>query len=142
MAQGTLDTLLRLRRMTVRDRMRELAAAIRTEDLARRVQADCAESIARETAAARSVAERDGALAGFAPWQRRADQALRTAAAEAIRMTEATQAARAALGEARGAMRAVEEAVARRAAASALAAQRSAQHALDDATRRPVNPGS
>jgi hypothetical protein len=50
---------------------------------------------------------------------------------------EAAQAARVALGEARGAMRAVELAMERRQVEADLAGQRSAQHALDDAARRP-----
>jgi len=136
MARDKLDTLLRLRRLAVQDRMRALAAAIRTEEQACRAQAACAQTIVQETAEARHLAERDAALAGFVPWRARAAQALRDAEAQAIHAGEATQTARAMLGDARGAMRAMELALDRRKAATELATQRATQHALDDATRR------
>jgi len=140
MARDKLDTLLRLRRLALQDRMRALAAAIRTEDQACRAQAACAQTIAQETAHARSLAERDAALAGFLPWRTRATQALRDAEAQVTHAGEATQTAQAALGEARGEMRAIELALDRRNAATDLATQRSTQHALDDATRRVRAP--
>jgi len=141
MAREPLDTLLRLRRLEVQDRIRALATAIRAEESPHLARTACAEAIARETAAARSLAERDATLAGFAAWRARAVQALRAAEAQANQTANETQAARAALGDARGAMRAVELALERRKLATEQATQRSAQHALDDATRRPAAAG-
>jgi hypothetical protein len=136
MARDKLDTLLRLRRLAVQDRMRALAAAMRTEEQACQALGACAQTIVQETAEARSMAEFDAALAGFVPWRARAAQALRDAEAQAAHAGEATRTAQAMLGEARGAMRAMELALERRKAATDLATQRSTQHALDDATRR------
>jgi hypothetical protein len=65
MAREPLDTLLRLRRLEVQDRIRALATAIRAEESAHLARTACAEAIARETAAARSLAT----LAGFAAWR-------------------------------------------------------------------------
>ena len=140
MARDKLDTLLRLRRLAVQDRMRALAAAIRTEDQACRAQAACAQTIVRETAATRSMAEHDAALARFLPWRRRATQALRDAEAQVAHAGEATRTAQAMLGQARGAMRAMELALDRRKLATDQATERSAQHALDDATRKVEPP--
>lgn len=137
MARDTLDTLLRLRRLEVRQQMRVLAVAIRTEEQAQLTRDACADSIVREAAEARSLAEGDAALAGFEPWRAHARQALRDAEAQMVAVADATQAAREALGQARGATRAVELAIERRQVETELAAQRSAQNALDDAARRP-----
>ncbi len=136
MARDTLDTLLRLRRLEARQQMRVLAAAMRSEEQACRIRDTWSATVLRETAEARTMALRDAALAGFVPWSARATQTLRDAEAQAVAAGEATQAARVALGEARGAMRAVELAMERRQAETDLASQRSAQHELDDATRR------
>ena len=137
MARDTLDTLLRLRRLEVRQQMRALAAAMRAEEQACGTRDTWAATIVREAAEARTLAEHDAALAGFVPWRTRATQTLRDAEAQAVAAGEATQAARVALGEARGAMRAVELAMERRQVEADLAGQRSAQHALEDAARRP-----
>jgi hypothetical protein len=137
MARDKLDTLLRLRRLAVQDRIRDLAAAIRTEEQSVLTQAARAEAITRETMEAQRLALSDAGLAGFLPWHARATQALRDAGAEVIRAGEATGEARSQLGEARGAMRAVELAMDRRKADADLAAQRAEQHTFDDATRRP-----
>lgn len=137
MARDKLDTLLRLRRLAVQDRIRDLAVAIRTEEQAILTQVARAEAITRETVEAQCMARSDAALAGFLPWRARATQALREAAAQMVQAGEATRDARSQLGEARGAMRAVELAMDRRKADADLAAQRAAQHAFDDATRRP-----
>jgi hypothetical protein len=69
MAREPLDTLLRLRRLEVQDRIRALATAIRAEESAHLARTACAEAIARETAAARSLAECDATLASFAAWR-------------------------------------------------------------------------
>ncbi len=136
MAHDTLDTLLRLRRLEVRQQMHALATAMRAEEQACRIRDACAATIVQETAEVRVIAERDAALAGFMPWRERATQALRDAEVQAAEAGAATRAARAALGAARGAMRAVELALERRQAETDLASQRSEQHALEDATRR------
>ncbi len=137
MARDRLDILLRLLRMAVQDRIRDLAAAIRTEDQAVLTQAARAEAITLETVEARRMALSDAGLAGFLPWHARASHALRDADAHVIHAGEATGEARSQLGEARGAMRAVELAMDRRKAEADLATQRAEQHAFDDATRRP-----
>jgi hypothetical protein len=98
MARDKLDTLLRLRRLAVQDRIRALAAAMRTEDQACRAQAACAQALVRETAEARTMAQRDAALAGFVPWRARATQALRDAEAQVTHAGEATRTAQAMLG--------------------------------------------
>jgi hypothetical protein len=136
MARDKLDTLLRLRRLAVQDRIRDLAAAIRTEEQSVLTQAARAEAITRETMEAQRMAQIDAGLPGFVPWHTRATQALRDAEAQVIRASEATDKARSQLGEARGAMRAVELAMERRKADADLAVQRAEQHAFDDATRR------
>jgi hypothetical protein len=138
MARDPLDALLRLRRLAVREQMRNLAGAIRAEEQAHEAQLACAETITRETAEARSMAERNAAWAGFMLWRARATRALRDAEAQALHAHEATHAARSLLGDARGAMRAVELALDRRTVAAELTAQQVTQHALDDATRRPA----
>ena len=140
MARDTLATLLRLRRLEVRQRTSALAAAMRVEEEACRVRDACAAAIVQEAHEVRVIAERDAALAGFLPWRERARQVLRDAEAQAVQAGAATRAAQAALGEARGVARAVELAVERRRAAAELATQRAAQHALDDAARRPGGP--
>jgi len=137
MARDTLDTLLRLRRLEVRQQMRALAAAMRAEEQACGTRDTWAATIVREAAEARTLAEHDAALAGFVPWRARATQTLRDAEAQAVATGEATRAARVALGEARGATRAVELAIERRQVDADLADQRSAQHALEDAARPP-----
>jgi hypothetical protein len=137
MARDQLDMLLRLRQLAVQDRMRELALAMRTEEEAGRTQAASAQTLAQETAKARSLAEGDAALAGFVPWRARATQAVLDADAQLTAAGEASRTAQAMLGEARGAVRAMELAIERRNEAAELGVQRSAQHALDDATRRP-----
>ena len=136
MARDQLEMLLRLRRLAVQDRMRELALAMRTEEAAGRTQAAAAQTLAQETAKARSMAESDAALAGFVPWRARATQAVRDADAQLRFAGEANRTAQTMLGEARGAVRAMELAIERRNAATELGVQRSTQHALDDATRR------
>jgi hypothetical protein len=137
MARDTLDTLLRLRRLEVQQQIRALAAAMRTEEQACRTRDTWAATLVREAAEARTMAERDATLAGYVPWRARAVHSSREAAAQATAAGEATQAARVALGEARGAIRAVELAIERRQVDIDLANQRLAQHALDDAARRP-----
>ena len=141
MAREPLDVLLRLRRLAVQDQMRALAAAIRAEEAALQEQAARTETITRETATIRSIAERDATLAGFVAWRTRAVQALRAAEAQAAQASEETRMAYAALGDARGAVRAVELGLDQRKAATELAAQQSEQHSLDDATRRPGAAG-
>ena len=137
MARDPLDTLLRLRRMAVHDGMRGLAASIRIEDEACRTHAAFAETMQREIADARSLMARDARLAAQAAWHQPAAQALLQAGAQVVQAGEQTSAARATLGDARGAMRAVELELDRRKAKVELEAERAAQHVLDDATRRP-----
>lgn len=137
MARDQLAMLLRLRRLAVQDRMRELALAMRTEEAAGRTRAATVQTLAQETAKARSMAQSDGALAGFVPWRARATQAVRDAEAQLAFAGQASRTAQTMLGEARGAVRAMELAIERRDAGTALEVQRSTQHALDDATRRP-----
>jgi hypothetical protein len=136
MARDPLDTLMRLRRLGVREQMRDLAAAIRGEEQADLAHRACVETVARETAEARSMAERGTPLAGFVLWHARAVLTQRDAETQVARARETTNAARALLGDARSAMRAVELAIDRRQAAADLTAQRSTQHVMDDTTRR------
>jgi hypothetical protein len=137
MAGDTLGTLLRLRRLEVRQQMSALAVAMRAEEQACRTRDGWAATIVQEATEARAMAERDATLEGYVPWRARAAQSLRDATAQATAAGEATRVAQVALGEARGATRAVELAVERRQVDIDLASQRSAQHALDDAARRP-----
>ena len=136
MARDRLDTLLRLRRLAVQDRIRDLASAIRTEEQSVLTQAARAEAITREALQAQCMAQSNAALAAFQPWRARAAEALRDAEAQVAHTGEATRDARSQLGEARGAMRAVELAIDRRKADADLAIQRADQHAFDDAVRR------
>ena len=136
MARDTLNTLLRLRRLEVREQARVLAAALRAEEQARLARDAWSQAIRQEAEEARTMAKRDATLEGFVPWRARASQALQDAEAVAATAAEAVRAARAALGEARGAVRGVELAIERRQAEADLASQRLAQHALDDAARR------
>ena len=137
MARDKLATLLRLRRLAVQDRIRDLAAAIRTEEQSILTQAARADAITRETVQAQCMAQSHAGLAGFLPWHARASQALQDAEAQVVLAGAATGEARSHLGAARGAMRAVELAMDRRKADADLAAQRAEQLAFDDATRRP-----
>jgi hypothetical protein len=123
--------------MAVHDSMRGLAASISIEDQACRTHAAYVESMRREIADARSLMVRDARLVGHAAWHRQAAQALTDAGGRMEQAGEQTRAARAALGDARGAMRAVELEMETRKAEAELGAERAAQHALDDATRKP-----
>jgi hypothetical protein len=135
MVREPLDTLLRLRKLAVQDQIRALAAALRAEDVAHQARAVWADTIVRETTAARSLAGRDPALDGFIEWRARAVEALRGAEAQVAIAAAQAQTERSALGDARGAMRAVELALERRKVTADEAAQRAAQHALDDTSR-------
>jgi len=137
MARDTLGTLLRLRRLEVRQQTSALAEAMRAEEQACQARDAWAATIVREAAEARAMAERDATLEGYVPWRARAAKSLQDATAQAVAAGEATRLARVALGDARGATRAVELAMERRQVDLDLASQRLAQHALDDAARRP-----
>lgn len=136
MAHDTLEALLRIRRLAVEEAMRNVAASLQEASQARRALAALTEAIARERAIARDLMPADPRLAAFGPWQARTRQDIAHAAARLDHADRAIAAAQAALGEARGAARAMEAALERRRAEENAAAWRRAQHELEDVARR------
>ena len=132
-----LDTVLRLRRVTVDDARRELTALLQAEDRARS-SADLAEAlIAQEGEAAASLAAGDDAVEAYAAWLPvgRAHALATRAAQEQARCDVSV--ARAALAAARAAAECAQELLARRAAERARDADRRSQAVMDEvATRR------
>lgn len=132
-----LQTLLRLRALTVDQARQGLADCLNREAAAQEALRDLECAIARETKVASDPGTGDGVVDDFAVWLRRvridqmtAEQALRTAETH-------TNEARAVLSAGRAALRAVEKLIDEQAALQDAAEKKTEQAALDEiGTRR------
>ena len=142
MTHDPLEALLRLRRVAVDEARRGLAECLRIESEAAAAVAAIEAAIERETEVATSLAAGDAEVEAFAAWLRRIRPKQRAAHAAEDEAEAATVRARALLGAARAAVRAVEEMLEKHAAAAQAEAERKAQArdrrggAIVPATRR------
>jgi flagellar protein FliJ len=140
MKNDPLESLLRLRRLTVDQVRRDLAECLRVEAEAEQAVIAIEAEIERETAAATDLAVGDGDVEAFASWLRRMRPCQRAAeAAEAAAVAETTE-ARTVLAMARAAARAVEEVLARHQEAEQAAAEHQAQKEIDEAAQVRTSP--
>lgn len=131
-----LDTVLRIRRVTVDDAKRELAALLQAEDAAQ-ADADAAEArIAQEGVAAADLAVGDDAVEAYATWLPvgRAQAAAARAAHDRVRCEVAM--ARAALTVARGAAEAAQQLLDTRAGERMREVERRSQAEMDEIAGR------
>ena len=136
-----LDTVLRIRRVTVDDARRELAALLRAEELAQ-VKAETAEALIRQEGdAASDLSAGDDAVEAYAAWLPvgRANAVAARAAHEQIRCEIAM--ARAALTVARGAAESAQQLLDTRATQRKLDANRRDQAVLDEMALRKSTYG-
>lgn len=133
MKQASLQTLARLRRLTVDAARRDLATCVTEEAVAQEAARAIAMAIARETATACSLDGGDQAVQAFAAWLQQIRPSARVADEAVERAVLRTAEARAVLAAARAAAEAAETIMARKAAQHA--AERSAveQRAVDAA---------
>jgi flagellar export protein FliJ len=131
-----LASLARMRRQDVDEARRNLAGCLDLEAAAERCAAASDASIAREMQAAGNLSAGDHAAANFAAWLETARASAATARLEQQRTGAATGRARAALVAARAAAEAVEMLRAAQAASRHAAALRAEQHDLDEIGRR------
>ena len=139
--RDALDVVLRIRRITVDDAKRELAALLQAEDAAQ-AKAELAEArIAQEGHAAASLAGGDAVVEAYAAWLPvgRAYAVAARAACDKIRCDVSV--ARAALAAARAAAEAAQQLLADRAAERALEAERRSQAAMDEVAARRASYG-
>ncbi len=132
-----LDTVLRMRRITVDDAKRELASLLRAEELAQSNAGALEALIGQEAVAAADLAAGDEIVEAYAAWLPvgRAKLAAAQATSEQIRCEIAM--ARAALSVARAAAESAQQLLSKRATERALDANRRSQAAIDeDALRR------
>ncbi|WP_144186465.1 hypothetical protein [Elioraea rosea] len=127
MRRDPLATLARLRRLSVNEARRDLAAAIAAEDAA----------LARAEAAERALTTEaeQGDPGAYAAWLPLGLAQARAEAAKADAAARASERRRLALAEARAAERSVEILAEKRDAEAAKAAQRRAQAMLDEAAQ-------
>ena len=131
-----LATVLRLRRVTVDDAKRSLAAVLRAEEAAR-MRAEAAESsIDDEAALASDLAGGDEAVEAFAAWLPVGRSKAAAARAEHEQLRSEVAMARAGLTAARAAAEAADALVERRAMQHAVATSRREQASLDEAAGR------
>ncbi len=131
-----LDTVLRMRRVTVDEAKRELAALIRAEEVAQS-KADALEALIRqEGEAAADLAAGDEVVEAYAAWLPvgRANAAAARASNEQIRCEIAK--ARAALSAARAAAESAQQFLDKRAAEHSLDASRRSQAVIDEIALR------
>jgi flagellar export protein FliJ len=136
MTRDPLESLLRLRRLTVDQARRGLADCLRVESLAAQSVAAIAAAIERETEVATNLASGDAEVEAFAAWLRRIRPKQRAAQAAEAQAEAATAQARAVLAAARAAVRAVEEMLEKHAVARLAEAERQAQREIDEAAQR------
>jgi flagellar protein FliJ len=132
MPRDPLDGLLRLRRLSLEEAMRALAAHLAAEAAADEALARIEASIATEEAAASRLDADDLAVEAFGRWLRRTIQEREAATAARDRTEADTGRARAVLGAARAAVAAVEAEIARRAEADRIAGLRREQAVIDE----------
>ena len=126
-----LETVLRIRRVTVDDAKRALAALLRAVDAAQ-AHADAAERLILAEGELAVDTEGDGAVEAFAAWLPVGRAAAAAARAAHERLQADVARARAALTAARAAAEAAESLLARRAAERAVAEGRRVQAAMDE----------
>ncbi len=131
--QTSMQALLRLRRLTVDEARRDLAACVAAEAAAQEAAHRIEMTIARETAAACSLEAGDDVVDSFAAWLHQIRPAAADAAAAVEQAMLHTAEARAVLAAARAAAEAVESIIAQQDAERAAEQARREQHALDEA---------
>lgn len=132
MPRDPLDGLLRLRRLSLEEAMRELAIRLAAETTADEAVATIEASIVTEQAAASRLDADDLAVEAFGRWLRRAIQEREAATTTRDRTETETARARAVLGAARAAVAAVEAEIARRTADVRAGILRHEQAAIDE----------
>ncbi|MBV8614145.1 MAG: hypothetical protein JOY66_10290 [Acetobacteraceae bacterium] len=132
MARDPLDALIRLRRLSLEEAMRDLGARLAEEAKAAAAAARIEASIAAEQEAASRLDADDAAVEGFGRWLRRIGQERAAAAAARERAEAETARARAVLGIARGALAAAETEAQRRAEQARADGLRREQAAIDE----------
>ncbi len=133
MSHDPLQALLRLRRITADEARRDIAECLRIESEAAAAVAAIKASIERETEVVTGLAAGDAEVEAFGAWLRRVRPKQRAALAAEDEAATATVRARALLGAARAAVRAVEEMLEKHAATALAAAERKAQGEIDEA---------
>jgi flagellar export protein FliJ len=135
-----LQTLLRLRRLTVDQARRGLAECLRHQAEADERVREIAASIDRETDTVSQLSADDAMVDNYAAWLRRT-RVEQSVAANALCLAETrTQEARAVLTAGRSAVETVETMIQRQAAERAAEAGRQEQKALDEAARSRSAP--
>jgi hypothetical protein len=132
MPRDPLDALIRLRRLSLEEAMRDLGARLAEETEAVAAVARIEASIAAERDAASRLDADDAAVEGFGCWLRRIGQERAAAVAARDRAEAETARARAVLGVARGALAAAEAEAARRAEQARTDGLRREQAAIDE----------
>jgi len=147
MTNASLHALVRLRRLTVDEARRDLAAAVAAETAAQEAARAIEMAIARETAVACGLEGGDKAVHAFAAWLQQIRPSARAADAAMDCAMLRTAEARAVLAAARAAAEAAETMVARHAAERLAEQTRAEQQALDETAgavtvrRIGANPG-
>ena len=131
-----LDTVLRMRRVTVDDAKRELASLLRAEEVAHSKANALEALIGREGEVAADLAAGDDVVEAYAAWLPvgRANAAAARAASEQVRCEIAK--ARAALSAARAAAESAQKLLAKREAERSLEANRRSQAVIDEVALR------
>lgn len=132
MPRDPLDSLLRLRRLSLEEAMRALATHLAAEAAAEEALACIEAAIALEETAASRLDADDLAVEAFGRWLRRTIGKREAATAARERTAAETGRARAVLGAARAAVAAVEAEIARRTEATRIAGLRGEQAAIDE----------
>jgi flagellar biosynthesis chaperone FliJ len=132
---GSLRALLRLRRMTVDEARRGLAACLQHKAETEAALAEIESAIEKEAAAAAALEAGDDAVEAFGAWLKRIRISQAAAAGQDAEAEARIQQARAVLAAAQAGLKAVEAAEARAAAERQAAKARQQQHALEDTSR-------
>ena len=136
MKPDPLESLLRLREMAADEARRHLADCLRVESEAAAAVAAIEAAIERETEAASSLAADDAEVEAFAGWLRRIRPKQLAARAAEGAAEAGTAEARAVMGAARAAVRAVEQMLSDKAKAAHEEAERKAQAQIDEVASR------
>jgi flagellar export protein FliJ len=140
MTRDPLESLLRLRRLTVDQARRGLAECLRAESEAAQSVASIEASIARETDVATNLASDDVQVEAYAAWLRRIRPKQQAAHAAQAQAEAATSGGRAVLAAARAAVRAAEKMLEEHAAVRLDEAEHKAQLEIDEAAQRRGEP--
>jgi flagellar biosynthesis chaperone FliJ len=141
MARDPLESVLRIRRMTVDDARRALAQSLRHEEVARH-RAEAAEAlIYREGEIAADLSVGDGAVEAYAAWLPTGRALLQVARAAHEQCSSDVAIARAALTIARAASEAASNLLARRVAEQNILLERRSQNLMDEVASRQREDG-